>query len=481
MRSLPVILFFLLPFLTPAQNKSTKSFTIAPRSRLCPKKIGGDREFNGHGPNVSASARLRIGGPHGRTRIFLDLFMNAKEDRHDWTEAQYRRTGQLVYEVPKDSQGKHAFKITRIKSATFTNAFYKDTDHNLDILDKRRRENRARFSGDLVKRFEIMGDTGGNDIGNCTRDDVYMNVIFNPVQIEIQSLEKIVSAFPATRIHPNRLVNKMSRDIYGLTQDHGHWYFTQGNHLLKVPLSQDLATFGTLNPPGTTQIEIPNLLARRGYERFGDLDHYRGYIFVALQGDGRVKSRPVIAVFNSSTMQLETTFSMKRWQKSIGFCAINPSDGWLYTSESVNSSKFAKFQIRITGDKITIKPGPSTLIKDQQGKPLVINEVRSGTFSKTGRYLFLVNGAGRAAPANLRNRGVWSFNHRTGRLMRKKIIGGSTGQKIGGITYGDVAGKAPGIDNGPLHLIIRHLAENGSREAYTMQHISYRENYDWSN
>jgi hypothetical protein len=34
-----------------------------------------------------------------------------------------------------------------------------------------------------VQRFEILGDTGGNDIGNCTLDDVYVKVFFNQIQV----------------------------------------------------------------------------------------------------------------------------------------------------------------------------------------------------------------------------------------------------------------------------------------------------------
>jgi hypothetical protein len=37
-----------------------------------------------------------------------------------------------------------------------------------------------------VEIFEIMGDTGGNDVGNCTSDDVYMNVYFNEIRGKMQ-------------------------------------------------------------------------------------------------------------------------------------------------------------------------------------------------------------------------------------------------------------------------------------------------------
>ena len=37
-----------------------------------------------------------------------------------------------------------------------------------------------------MQTFEIMGDTGGNDVGNCTAGDVYMNVYSNEMRGKLQ-------------------------------------------------------------------------------------------------------------------------------------------------------------------------------------------------------------------------------------------------------------------------------------------------------
>jgi hypothetical protein len=39
--------------------------------------------------------------------------------------------------------------------------------------------------GGFVRRFEIMGDTLGDDVGNCTSDDVFLSAAFDPVQVRL--------------------------------------------------------------------------------------------------------------------------------------------------------------------------------------------------------------------------------------------------------------------------------------------------------
>ena len=51
----------------------------------------------------------------------------------------------------------------------------RDRDHAIDYLTPK---------GGLVSRFIVMGDTGGNDVGNCTDDDVFFEIEFNPISVE---------------------------------------------------------------------------------------------------------------------------------------------------------------------------------------------------------------------------------------------------------------------------------------------------------
>jgi hypothetical protein len=140
-------------------------------NRLCPTQIGGDRDFYGHGPEVNASALLGI-SPDS-TELFVDCYLHVKETRADWSEAE-GSWSKLLYIAPS------GYKIDKILTGRKSETTYIDTNILLD---------RPAIVGDgLVERFEVMGDTRGKDIGNCTDDDVYMNVKLNIIRIQLQRI-----------------------------------------------------------------------------------------------------------------------------------------------------------------------------------------------------------------------------------------------------------------------------------------------------
>ena len=142
------------------------SFVPSAITRLCPTWIGGDKEFDGHGPDVQASASLKISTT--KKSLYVDLYLHEKETQSDWTECR-GNLSRTVYTTPT------GWSIKEIITDTYSSASYRDTDHDIDYPTV--------TGGKLVKQFAIMGDTGGNDVGNCTTDDAYMNVYFNSVTI----------------------------------------------------------------------------------------------------------------------------------------------------------------------------------------------------------------------------------------------------------------------------------------------------------
>lgn len=144
-------------------------FTPLPITRLCPNQIGGDREFDGHGPEVRCSATLKL--ENSGKELWVTITLHAKETRSDWSEAD----GKWERKLETAPVGK---KFVRIVSDTYSTAQYTDTNHRLDLPQV--------LGGSLVEKFEVMGDTGGNDIGNCTDDDVYLNVHFNEIVLIVK-------------------------------------------------------------------------------------------------------------------------------------------------------------------------------------------------------------------------------------------------------------------------------------------------------
>lgn len=126
-----------------------------------PDHTKGDREFGGHGPRVTASMILSINS--AKDKINLKLTLQAKETKEDWT------TGiggweQVVYSAPS---GWQISKITTASSNTFT---YTDDDHLYDYGP-------GNYWDLYQGYFKIMGDTGGNDVGNITSDDTHLYYI----------------------------------------------------------------------------------------------------------------------------------------------------------------------------------------------------------------------------------------------------------------------------------------------------------------
>src|SRR5687768_14896103 len=57
--------------------------TVGP---FCPKQLlGGDREFDGHGPEIWASIKLAI---KDKKQINAEVFMHARETVSDWSETE---------------------------------------------------------------------------------------------------------------------------------------------------------------------------------------------------------------------------------------------------------------------------------------------------------------------------------------------------------------------------------------------------------
>jgi PKD repeat protein len=159
-------------FITVNSPTEFETITITPSAilRKCPTHIGGDREFAGHGPDVEASAKLTV---VENRHIYVDIYLHEKETRYDWTEC-VGNWSELIYTAPSSR------KIFSILSDMASVTSYRDTDHALDRPPVR--------GGNLVSKFEIMGDTGGDDVGNCTHDDAYINVYFNPIRVKLEIL-----------------------------------------------------------------------------------------------------------------------------------------------------------------------------------------------------------------------------------------------------------------------------------------------------
>jgi len=134
--------------------------------RLCPvRRRTTDREFGGNGPAVSARTSIE-GGPD---RLELIASMSAEETGSGTSLAFKTWRGEMF--TPPEGWIISGFDPRHSETS------YTDTDHEEDLPPVR--------GGTLAAAFRIKGDTGGDDIGNCTEDDTYMTIAYNPVTVRI--------------------------------------------------------------------------------------------------------------------------------------------------------------------------------------------------------------------------------------------------------------------------------------------------------
>lgn len=155
----------------PAANAATcdtATMSVAGRTltKFVPSHVDGDRDYAGHGPDVSLKASLELftnssGGTTGRIRTA----MNAVETVADWTTVNgVRYSGLFVTPA--------GYRLTKIVDNTGRNVVlqdskaYRDTDHTDDLLSPGYVT--SQFFTSFVSRYVVTGDTAGDEAGTRT-------------------------------------------------------------------------------------------------------------------------------------------------------------------------------------------------------------------------------------------------------------------------------------------------------------------------
>ena len=216
-------------------------------------------------------------------------------------------------------------------------------------------------------------------------------------------------------------------------------------------------------------MEIPDSLKRVGYNHFGDLDQYGGFLFIPLEGS----QTPRIAVFRAHDLSFVGSFLLSG-QKKTGWCALRAeSDGlYLYTSNDVIDRANPIFRYRVELARLNTTPGTAFrfvnhIVLFQGNTPLDIKPyLQGGEFSPDGSHLFIVNG--KDSGFSPRDGGIWVFRGTPLQYVTKSTEKSNSGsfffefhpgwskyEEPEGITFWDLDGRqAPGIPGGQLHVIL---------------------------
>ncbi|HUM45927.1 MAG TPA: thiol-activated cytolysin family protein [Chitinophagales bacterium] len=156
--------------ITPPDSGTISYLNPNSEIKLCPVKLGnGDKEFDGHGPDISVSVTLEI--RNNGKELWRVVEFDAIETQSDYTHAVQDPDWEEV-KIFTAPSGK---KIKQINSDKSTSYDYEDTDHEEDVKEF--------SSSELIDKFKIKGDTNGDDVGNCTDDDVYLSIYYNTIEL----------------------------------------------------------------------------------------------------------------------------------------------------------------------------------------------------------------------------------------------------------------------------------------------------------
>ena len=306
----------------------------------------------------------------------------------------------------------------------------------------------------------------------------------NPEAFPYRGIRSILKAleWPAdyeyTGDNPRALERAWTSNIQGVTNDGTNWYFTQEKFLWKFPTGLLGDHHGDY---GGYALSIPTELFPLGYNHFGDLDywvdpHYGGFLFVPFECWGA--SPPLdgrIALYKTSSSGWKPTYigstTLTRPPKiapNTAWCAVNPLNGLLYTSDGDTVNFLYVYKINLI---------PNAVMTDIVGLELKyvgnfklgvsISAISGGVFSKNG-HLYLVSDKGfSGVPENdhahdndeVKNSGIFAFDMITGRLMKRMVVEyipeGIDSEELEGITLWDMT-------TGQIHLI---MCDNDAEQA----------------
>jgi hypothetical protein len=297
-------------------------------------------------------------------------------------------------------------------------------------------------------------------------DDVHFDIVYNGTrpyklqEIEVQVLDaKTNKLLDSTVIrsnltwncsqcpHAHIYINNYPKDretgwsenLQGVTHDERNWFFTQDAKLWKFPVEYDLNRKTSLPPivsikdahkflpTGVKLVGVPDQI--KGYNHFGDLDYYQGYLFAPIYKKDSKKT-PYIAVFQASDLTYVSSAPIKPFA---GWCAINTLNGLLHTSESevrTNSLQYRIYRYEIDFNKLRAKrrdflkeyTRDRFSLSKENGDPITLKSMQGGVFSEKGCF-YTVNGYCEDTAGS--ETGIMIFDSLTGRRIARSKNGGS--------------------------------------------------------
>ena len=186
----------------------------------------------------------------------------------------------------------------------------------------------------------------------------------------------------------------------GIAHDAGNWFFTNEEELVKIPVGLDLNTDIDPDddpsdwPPGVlARGDLPDSLADAGWHHQGDLDQSHGFLFIPMNRDDGYPTISGIAVYNASDLAYRGIAELP--PPRLGWVAINPHNGLLYTSgwEISPSAPLLRYEIDYDAIEAGNVQGGISFVDEYPltGVDPPLKDTQGGAFTPWGE-LYIVNG-----------------------------------------------------------------------------------------
>ena len=287
--------------------------------------------------------------------------------------------------------------------------------------------------------------------------------------------------------YPKDRENGWSEELNGVCHDKDNWFFTQNGNIWKFPITHDL------NNSCKEENRSKAIYKYHYGHHLGDIDCYKNYLFVPVDKDGL----PNIAVFRTHDIYnrvARQTIAKKDGTVfgSIGWLAINPLSGLLFTSDGAITPSNPIQIYKIDMDAILNGSSPflehygTMNLLTEDGRPLTRGCMQGGCFDNEN-HLYLTNGywtlKGSDHDYSVNDKGgITVFEvpeiAKGDSIVRKCLTHSNqdngfrfqfngTGDEPEGITYWnlDADKRAPGI-TGQLHAIMLNNTGTGDDDFY---------------
>ncbi len=264
--------------------------------------------------------------------------------------------------------------------------------------------------------------------------------------IEVRKVKGLWSSYQYESNYPHEEETVWSEEAQGFTHSGAYWYVSNKTNIRKYHVSQHISSSSPKK-----KIGLPG-----SCKHFGDLDYYAGRVYAPLEDCPGSKER--IYVYDTSLNVVR--FAYLKNQKKVGWVAINPNNGLMYTSESETNKVHVYNRNFAYG--ATISP-LYTITLDR-----TLKWIQGGVFSMSGR-LYLATAKGQA--------GIHVFDLKAKTGTRARYIG-PNGYKPGFPNYEEVegltlwnldGGQSPNT-SGHIHWIL--LDNDSDKDDIYVKHIS---------